>query len=103
MFRRKDTAKELLEIGDVVCGPYSAADLDMVVAPLAIISSVRFSAPNRDSARDGVAVFGPCLDSDPASCIAVALLLRFISWPGLRLDRGELTIFSGLGRAFPCL
>src|SRR5580704_3771996 len=34
MVRRKDNAKELLEIGHVVCGPYTAADLDVVVVPL---------------------------------------------------------------------
>ena len=34
MLRRKDDARELFEIGDVVCGPYAAADLDVVVVPL---------------------------------------------------------------------
>src|SRR6266849_10303451 len=34
MLRRKDDARELLEIGDVVCGTYIAADLDVVVVPL---------------------------------------------------------------------
>src|ERR1700682_340413 len=34
MLRRKDDARELLEIGDVVSGPYTAADLDVVVVPL---------------------------------------------------------------------
>src|SRR6266404_2741650 len=34
MLRRKDDARELLKIGDVVCGPYIAADLDVVVVPL---------------------------------------------------------------------
>ena len=33
--------------------------------PLAIISSVRFFAANRDSACDAVVVFGSRLDSDP--------------------------------------
>src|SRR6202022_1853971 len=32
--RRKDDAKELLEIGDVVCGRCSATDLNVVVVPL---------------------------------------------------------------------
>lgn len=32
--RRKDDARELLEIGDVVCGPCTPADLDIVVVPL---------------------------------------------------------------------
>jgi len=32
--RRKDYARELLEIGDVVCGRCTAADLDVVVVPL---------------------------------------------------------------------
>ncbi len=36
------------------------------LAPLAIISSVRSSAANRDSACDAVLVFDRCLDSDPA-------------------------------------
>src|SRR5207248_6209645 len=31
--RRKDDARELFEIGDVVCGPCTAADLDVVVMP----------------------------------------------------------------------
>src|SRR5260370_42308633 len=31
---RKDDARELLEIGDVVCGRCIAADLDVVVVPL---------------------------------------------------------------------
>ena len=34
MLRWKDDAKELLKIGDVVCGAYTAADLDVVVVPL---------------------------------------------------------------------
>jgi len=33
MLRWKDDARELLEIGNVVCGPYTAADLDVVVVP----------------------------------------------------------------------
>src|ERR1700686_4892639 len=33
MLRWKDDARELLEIGSVVCGSYSAADLDVVVVP----------------------------------------------------------------------
>ena len=32
MFRRKDDARELLKIGDIVCGPYTADDLNVVVA-----------------------------------------------------------------------
>src|ERR1700704_240753 len=53
------------------------------LAPLAIISSVRFSAANSDSACHGV--FGPCLDSDSAG--------------GLRLGSGELLI--SIGRRAP--
>ncbi len=34
---------------------------------IAIISSVRFSAANRDSPCDEVVVFGPCLDSRMSS------------------------------------
>jgi hypothetical protein len=34
VLRRKDDAKELLEIGDVVCGRCTAADLNVVVVPL---------------------------------------------------------------------
>src|ERR1700682_2667160 len=34
VLRRKDDAKELFEIGDVVCGRCTAADLDVVVVPL---------------------------------------------------------------------
>src|SRR5882762_1194414 len=60
------------------------------LAPLAIISSVRFSAANRDSACDGVVVFGPCLDSDPAGCTTLAAALSWISWIGWRRDSGEL-------------
>jgi hypothetical protein len=32
--RSKNDAKELLEIGDVVCGADAAADLDVVIVPL---------------------------------------------------------------------
>ena len=34
MLHRKDDARELLKVGDVVCGPYATADLDVVVVPL---------------------------------------------------------------------
>src|SRR5258707_358809 len=34
MLHRKNDARELLKIGDVVRGPYTAADLDAVVVPL---------------------------------------------------------------------
>jgi hypothetical protein len=34
VFRRKDDARELLEIGDVMCGRRTAADLHVVVVPL---------------------------------------------------------------------
>src|ERR1700687_4711381 len=66
----------------------------------AVISSVRFSAANRDSACDEVVVFGPCLDSDPTDCTPLAASLSCISWSGLRRDSGELIIFSILGPAY---
>jgi hypothetical protein len=34
MLHRKDDSKQLLKVGDVVCGSYAAADLDVVVVPL---------------------------------------------------------------------
>jgi len=34
MLRRKDDARELLDIGDVVCRPYAATDFHVVVMPL---------------------------------------------------------------------
>ncbi len=64
------------------------------LAPLANISSVRFSAASRDSACDGVGVLGPCLDSDPAGCTTLAGLLSCISWSGLSRGSGELITFS---------
>ena len=65
------------------------------LAPLAINSSVRFSAAKRDSACDGVVVFDPCLDTDPACCAEPAAALSCISWSGLRGDPGELFISIG--------
>src|SRR6267142_211757 len=65
------------------------------LAPLAIISRVRFSAANRDSACDGVVAFGPCLDADPAGCTALAAALKYTSWSDLRFDSGELFISIG--------
>src|SRR5439155_16524077 len=65
------------------------------LAPLAIISSVRFSAANKDSACDGLVVFGPCSDSDPAGRTTVAAPLSCISWIGLRRDSGEFFISIG--------
>ena len=38
----------------------------------------------RDSACDGVVVFDPCLDTDPACCAEPAAALSCISWSGLR-------------------
>src|SRR5260370_17567887 len=70
------------------------------LAPLAIISRVRFSAANRDSACDGVAVFRPCLDSDPAGCTTLVASPSCISWSGLSRKSGELIIFSILGSTF---
>src|SRR6267378_4524209 len=69
------------------------------LAPLAIISRVRFSAASRDSARDGVVEFACCLDSDPSGCATLAAALGCISWSGLRLDSGELLI--SIGRRVP--
>ena len=63
------------------------------LAPLAIISSVRFSATNRDSACDGVAVFGSGLDPSTAPAVS----LSCISWSGLSRGSGELITFSILG------
>jgi|SRR5438552_10757845 len=54
------------------------------LAPFAIISSLRFSAANRDSACDGVVVFGTCFDSDPAGRTTLAALLNCVPWSGLR-------------------
>src|ERR1700689_558710 len=65
------------------------------LAPLAINSSVRFSAAKRDSACDGVVVFDPCLDKDPACCDAPAAALSCISSSGLRGDPGELFMSIG--------
>src|SRR2546428_13812363 len=62
------------------------------LAPLAIISIVRFSAARRDSAFDGVLVFGPCFDSGPAGCTTLMALLNCISSSGLRRDRGTLHV-----------
>src|SRR5258708_34816423 len=70
------------------------------LAPLAIISSVRFSAANRDSACDGFAIFGPCLHSSPASRAAPAASQSCISWFGLRRGSGELITFSVLGPVY---
>src|SRR5437879_11779996 len=70
------------------------------LAPLAIISSVRFSAANRDSACDGVVVFGPCLDSDPAGCTTLAAALSCISWVGWRRDSGA---HISIGRPRPIM
>jgi hypothetical protein len=39
--RRKDDARELLEIGDVVCRRCTRADLHVVVVPLALSSATR--------------------------------------------------------------
>src|SRR6267154_6336017 len=64
------------------------------LAPLAIISSVRFSAANRDSACDGVVLFRPCLDSDPPGCTTLEASLSCVSWSSLSRDSGELVIFS---------
>src|SRR5216684_2974535 len=65
------------------------------LAPLAIISSVRFSAASRDSACDGVVVFGPCFDTDPLGCVTPAAALSCISWCGLKRDSEELFIPTG--------
>src|SRR5439155_1599099 len=70
------------------------------LAPFAIISSLRFSAANRDSACDGVVVFGPCFDSHSAGRTTLAALLNCVPWSGLRRDSGEFIIFSLLGSAF---
>src|SRR5260370_32965032 len=64
------------------------------LAPLAIISRVRFSAVNRDSAGDGSAILGPCLGSGLASCATPAASQSCISWFGLRRGSGELITFS---------
>src|SRR5207244_2739184 len=69
------------------------------LAPFAIISSLRFSAANRDSACDGVVVFGPCFDSHSAGRTTLAALLNCVPWSGLRRDSGEFIIFSLLGSA----
>jgi hypothetical protein len=61
------------------------------LAPLAIISSVRFSAANRDSACDGLVVFA-CFDSDSAGCTTLTVSLSCISWSGLSRDSRKLFI-----------
>jgi hypothetical protein len=70
------------------------------LAPFAIISSLRFSAANRDSACDGVVVFGPGFDTDPAGRTTLVASPSCISWAGLSRKSGELIIFSILGSTF---
>src|SRR6266704_5323241 len=70
------------------------------LAPLAIISSVRFSAANRDSACDGFAIFGPCLDSGPAGRATPEASPSCISRSGLRRGSGELITFSVVGPVY---
>jgi hypothetical protein len=70
------------------------------LAPLAIISSVRFSAARRDSACDGVVVFSPGPDSDPPGCARLAALLSCMSWSGVRCNSGELIVFSIWGPVY---
>jgi len=61
------------------------------LAPSAISSSVRFSAANRDSARDAVVVHGPPFDSVLAGCSTPAASLRCILWPIPSCDSAEFT------------
>jgi hypothetical protein len=70
------------------------------LAPLSIISSVRFSAARRDSACDGVVVFRPCPDSDPPGCARLAALLSCMSWSGVKCNSGELIVFSIWGPVY---
>jgi hypothetical protein len=64
------------------------------LAPLAIISRVRFSAANRDSACDTAAAFRPRLDSDRSDWTTLVASLTCISWPGLSRGSGVLITFS---------
>src|SRR6266849_6529495 len=74
------------------------------LAPLAIISSVRFSAAKRDSACDGVLAFATCLDSGPVGRSTPAASTTCILWSGLSRDSGELITFSILGPVYdPCV
>src|SRR5216684_6318673 len=70
------------------------------LAPLAIISRVRFSAANRDSACDGFATCSPCLDSGLAGGATPAASPSCISRSGLRRGSGELIRFSVLGPVY---
>src|SRR5882762_2891613 len=67
------------------------------LAPLAIISRVRFSAANRDSACDGVLTFTACLDSGPAGRTAPAARPNCISSSGLSRGSGKLIYILRLG------
>jgi hypothetical protein len=64
------------------------------LAPLAIISSVRFSAATSDSACDRAVACGPCLDSDPAGLTTPAASLSCVFWSGLSRRSGEPITFS---------
>src|SRR6267143_1164943 len=57
------------------------------LAPLAIISSVCFSAANKDSACNRLAVCGPCLNSNPAGRTTPAASMSCIP-SGLSRDSG---------------
>lgn len=65
------------------------------LAPLAIISSVRFSAVSRDSACDAVGGFGAYFDSDPAGRAMLGVSSNRTSWCCSSWDSGELFILIG--------
>src|ERR1700722_7325987 len=71
--------------------------------PLAIISSVRFSAANRDSACDAVVVSGSRLDSDPPGRITLVASLRCILWPISSCDSAEFISLLSLPYPVPAL
>src|SRR6267154_2856151 len=64
------------------------------VAPLAIISRVRFSAASTDPACDAAVAFRPRLDADPSDRTTLVASLTWISWSGLSRGSGELITFS---------
>src|SRR5713101_2380947 len=63
------------------------------LAPLAIISSVRFSAASRDSARDGPVIFSRSFDLAGGATLTASL--SCISEYGSRRDSWELFISIG--------
>src|SRR5258708_5015777 len=90
--------KQTIELAGGACASMTAHKSSSTsdrLAPLAIISSVRFSAASRDSTCDGVVVFDACLDADPAGCATLAAALSCISWSDLSRDSGKLFISIG--------